>query len=101
LLDKVNVFKWSAYLIENMPNQEGHWLKIREKPFSILWRECSEKTVFWCIATYRRHERTLVRLEREHQSLSVAAMPDVSEGDLLGMLAFLFFGNRHDWTIGI
>jgi len=37
-----------------------------------------------------------VRLEREHLSLSVAAMPDVSEGDLLGMLAFLCFYNRHN-----
>jgi hypothetical protein len=101
LLDKVNVFEWGPHVIEYVPNQEGHWLKIRKKSVHILWRECSEKTVFWCIATYRRHERTLVRLEREHQSLSVAAMPDVSEGDLLGMLAFLFLGNRHDGTIGI
>jgi hypothetical protein len=40
-----------------------------------------------------------VRLEREHLSLSVAAMPDVSEGDLLGMLAFLSFGNRYSRAI--
>ena len=42
-----------------------------------------------------------VRLEREHLSLSVAAMPDVSEGDLLGMLAFLCFYNRHNRAIGM
>jgi hypothetical protein len=40
-----------------------------------------------------------VRLEREHLYLSVAAMPDVSEGDLLGMLAFLSFSNRHGRAI--
>ena len=40
-----------------------------------------------------------VRLEREHLYLSVAAMPDVSEGDLLGMLAFLCFYNRHNRAI--
>ena len=40
-----------------------------------------------------------VRLKREHLSLSVAAMPDVSEGDLLGMLAFLCFYNRHNRAI--
>ena len=42
-----------------------------------------------------------VRLEREHLSLSVAAMPDVSEGDLLGMLAFPCSYNRHNSAIGV
>jgi hypothetical protein len=42
-----------------------------------------------------------VRLEREHRSLAVAAMPDVSEGDLLGMLAFPCSYNRHNSAIGV
>src|ERR1700730_6167506 len=73
--------------------------------------EDQRKTVQHPLAIMQREDRFLVyrdvseawvhpvRLEREHLSLSVAAMPDVSEGDLLGMLAFLSFGNRYSRAI--